>query len=71
MDESFFKNHSDTLAIMGVNVAIAAIILSLWISNSHRLDAVNVRMDTMVALIHQESKDFHGRLCAIEERNKK
>ncbi len=21
--------------------------------------------------IHQEMKDFHGRLCAIEERNKK
>ena len=25
----------------------------------------------MIAAIHQEIKDFHGRLCAIEERNKK
>ena len=25
----------------------------------------------LVRAIHDEMKDFHGRLCAIEERNKK
>jgi hypothetical protein len=29
------------------------------------------KMDKALAAIHQEMKDFHGRLCAIEERNKK
>lgn len=24
----------------------------------------------LIAAIHQEMKDFHGRLCAIEERNR-
>jgi len=28
-------------------------------------------MDNQVKAIQEEIKDFHGRLCAIEERNKK
>jgi hypothetical protein len=27
-------------------------------------------MDNQVLAIHEEIKDFHGRLCAIEERNR-
>jgi hypothetical protein len=68
---SFLKNHIDTIAIIGVNLAIAAILTSLWISNSHRIDAANARTDSICLMIHQEMKDFHGRLCAIEERNRK
>jgi hypothetical protein len=74
----FFKNHADTLAIIGVNLAIATLILSMWISNTHRIDAANARTDSLISswindsqAWHQESRDFHGRLCAIEERNKK
>ena len=80
--QSFFKEHADTLAIVGVNIALIAIMLTLWISANSRIDAVNSRMDANIALIqqefkefqkvwYQESKDFHGRLIAIEERNKK
>jgi hypothetical protein len=69
--QSFLRNHADTFAIMGLNLAIAAILTSMWLSNSHRVDAVNSRMDTMQGLIYQEIKDFHGRLCSIEERNRK
>ena len=69
--QSFFKNHVDALAIVGVNIALIALILTLWISANSRIDSVNIRMDTTMALIYQESKDFHGRLVAIEERNKK
>ena len=44
--------------------------LTLWLwnrseSNSDRRDVFN-----MIKAIHDEIKDFHGRLCAIEERNK-
>lgn len=42
---SFLKNHLDTIAIIGVNVAIGAILVSMWISHSHRIDAVNSRLD--------------------------
>ncbi len=35
-----------------------------------RIDAINSRFDQFMIACHQESKDFHGRLCTIEERNK-
>jgi hypothetical protein len=34
--------------------------IPLYLQSSHQIEA-----------IHQEMKDFHGKLCAIEERNKK
>jgi hypothetical protein len=75
---SFLKNHADTIAIMGLNLAIAGILIALYISNvsnisavNSRQDAANSRFDQMHTLIYQEMKDFHGRLCTIEERNKK
>lgn len=40
--------------------SILGVVVPLHIQNLSRLDA-----------IHQEMKDFHGRLCAIEERRKK
>jgi len=69
--ESFFRNHVDTMAIMALNLAIAAVLISLWVSNTARIDAVNRRSDQLYQALHDETKDFHGRLCAIEERNKK
>lgn len=45
--------------------------LTLWLwsrseSNNDRRDMMN-----MLKAIHDEMKDFHGRLCAIEEKNRK
>ena len=57
---SFLKNHIDTLAIIGVNIAIAAILVSLWISNSHRIDAANTRTDSLYAKF-MESQEEHNR----------
>ena len=34
-------------------------------SNTDRRDMVN-----MIKSIHDEMRDFHGKLCAIEERNR-
>lgn len=35
-------------------------------------DSQNFRSETrdLISAIHEEIKDFHGRLCTIEERNK-
>lgn len=30
-----------------------------------------IHSSAQIAAIHEEMKDFHGRLCAIEERNRK
>ena len=46
-------------------------LISGFYNISSRIDFTNERIDKMLICIHQESKDFHGRLCAIEERNKK
>jgi len=62
------------LAIIGLNVAFmtisigSTITLFLWARSEARHDQAQIR-DLIVA-IHAETKDFHGRLCAIEERKK-
>jgi len=75
--QSFLKNHADTIAIIGVNLAIAALLLSIILTNMSNINAVNARIDNTIILIydemkdfHNHMKDFHGRLCQIEERNK-
>jgi hypothetical protein len=42
--------------------------LILWFRAEARNDWRH--MDNQVLAIHEEIKDFHGRLCAIEERNR-
>lgn len=45
--------------------------LTLWLWN--RAESKNDRRDIcqLIRAIHDEMKDFHGRLCTIEERSKK
>lgn len=50
---SFLKNHADTLAIIGVNIAIGAILISMWVSNTNRIDATNTRIDASNARMDQ------------------
>jgi len=50
--QNFFKNHADTLSIIAVNIAIAAILISMSISNSSRIDAANTRMDTIHVMFY-------------------
>jgi len=47
--------------------------LFLWSRSEARIDRDEARsdwrhMDTKVDAIHAEIKDFHGRMCALEER---
>lgn len=42
--------------------------LFIWNRSESREDIR--RMEGLISSIHQEMKDFHGRLCAIEERNR-
>lgn len=47
-----------------------AVILPLWLWNRAEARADNRHMLSIVEAIKNEMKDFHGRLCAIEERAK-
>ena len=52
------------LTIIGSNLIIMLTFFGVSIS-------IHNGMRDEVRAINQEMKDFHGRLCAIEERNKK
>lgn len=65
---SFLRNHVDTLAIIGVNLAIAAILVTLWISNSHRVDAANARSDTLYSQLITLQKEGNDRWIEVNEK---
>ena len=61
---SFLKNHADTVAIIGVNLAIAAILMAICLSNississvNSRMDAANARMDTLHVMFYDLLKE--------------
>jgi hypothetical protein len=67
MTEAWFQ----VLAIIFANAAIS-ISMVLWIrteGNADRRDIQNMML-SFHNDIQKEMKDFHGRLCAIEEKNK-
>lgn len=55
------------LQIFSLFIANAGLVI--WFRAESRNDWRH--MDTQIKAIQEEIKDFHGRLCAIEERNKK
>ena len=64
--------------ILALILGNATIIIPLFLWNRSESRADIRHMDTklestreLVRAIYDEMKDFHGRLCAIEERNRK
>jgi len=63
-NDNFFKDHADTLAIIGVNLAIAGFILTIALTNmsnisavNSRMDAANTRMDTLYVMFYDLLKE--------------
>lgn len=58
---------TQALTIIGANIvllgAMIGILVSLFLHSGGKIEAA-------LKAINEETKDFHGRLCAIEERNK-
>ena len=52
------------ITVVGANLA-----MFMWARSEARHDQAETRL--ILKAIQDEMKDFHGRLCAIEERNKK
>jgi len=64
--------------VLGVILGNMAIVLPLWLwaraesrSDYRHLDAKIDAIRELTYAIHSEMKDFHNRLCNIEERNRK
>jgi hypothetical protein len=49
---TFFKNHADTIAIIGVNIAMMAILVMLYLSNVSSITAANARIDTIHVMFY-------------------
>lgn len=58
------------IQIMILVASIAGVLL--WSRSESREDnrKVEVRVEALIQAIHAEMKDFHGRLCALEEKNR-
>jgi hypothetical protein len=63
--QSFLRNHIDTITIIGVNIAIAAVALNICFTNissinatNARMDAANARLDTMQHMIYDLLKEM-------------
>ncbi len=54
-------------------IVLANLGLFLWTVRQSRTDYLHCQrsIDTFKDVMLKETKDFHGRLCAIEERNRK
>ena len=56
------------LQVLSLFLANAALIV--WFRSESRADwrHMDARQNAFMTAIHEEMKDFHGRLCSIEER---
>ena len=48
---------TDTIAIIGINIAVAAILITIVISGTNRIDASNARIDTMHVMFYDLLKE--------------
>ena len=58
------------LTVIGVAVANIGTTITLFIWATSHAEENRKEFARILEAIQQEMKDFHGRLCAIEERNK-
>jgi len=58
--------------IPAVSMFLASAALICWFRQESRSDYrhMDAKIEANLQAIRDEMKDFHGRLCAIEERNK-
>jgi|GEM_PF-1068801 hypothetical protein len=60
-------DRSTVISLALIMLTTLGTTIPLYIQSTNQIAAIH----TEITAIHQEMKDFHGRLCAIEERNKK
>lgn len=58
------------LAIFAIMATNLGTIIALYLNLDKKLDENRKDTNAFLQAIQSEIKDFHGRLCSIEERNK-
>jgi len=60
----------DWVSILALILGNAALIIPLFLWNRSESRSDYRHMEALIRSIQEEIKDFHGRLCTIEERNR-
>ena len=61
----------DWTQVLAIILGNVALIIPLFFWNRSEANSDRRDMMNLIRGIQEEMKDFHGRLCAIEERNRK
>jgi hypothetical protein len=67
----FVKDHSDTIAIIGVNLTMMAVLLTICLSNMSSIAAVNARMDASNARMDARMDTLHTMFYDLLKEGKK
>jgi hypothetical protein len=59
------------ISLLVVTITIFGSTMFLYLHSSTQIDSLRESTDKHLTAIQEEMKDFHGRLCAIEERYRK
>ena len=62
---------TQVLTVFAVIATNLGTVIALYIQLDKKTDENRKETSDILRAIQTEMKDFHGRLCAIEERNKK
>ena len=54
-----------------VFAAIIGVTVPLYIQTDYKMEQHHMETRQLIEAIRQDMRDFHGRLCAIEERSRK
>jgi hypothetical protein len=61
---------TQVLTIVGAILAIVVANWYMFLWSRSETNAQIIKIENWILEIHKEMKDFHGKLCAIEERKK-
>lgn len=64
------KNWIPHIEFAVMLITIIGLFFSLDLKIDSKIDGLNARFDQFMFEWKNECKDFHGRLCTIEERNR-
>lgn len=67
----FLRNHADTLTIIAVIVGLGAIMMSLWLSNSSRVDSAHNRIDCVIYSDGKKIEDLKEKYYELLIKDKK
>ena len=65
-----WKLALEIVGFMGGIISFVALMLAPMFYLGSKIDGVRNDLENLRKEVHEEAKDFHGRLCAIEERSK-